>query len=200
MISYNFSRTIGSIYDQVRFQNPAQSREGHHYYNSAFLKDPGVALYLKLDVSADNGGYEIDGNTHHPEWVRSFYKEMHFLIASSHKVFLAITSGKFTKLSDIPVTAWKNLSNHDSCWHTTGVQQPITQMMFDAWDHCFSHMPEEHLREKLKSSGVDMEFDNSGGIIKFARITHEALDITDHYFRKITSVKPLIATIGFKEE
>jgi hypothetical protein len=202
MISYNFAKAIANIYDQVRRQNMVFCKEDKRLYaDNDFVKDYSVALYLVLVVSAENNGYEIDGNTPRPEWKRHFRKEMHFLITGDHRVFLAIVDGKTFGLKDIPLKSWKNTSNHDSCWRTDGVQSPITTMMFDAWKHCFSHMPEEHLREKLRSSGVEMELDDScDEVIRFVRIKHTAVDISDTYHRKITSVKKLTPVITFKEE
>lgn len=199
MIAYNLASVISSIFDQVRYQN--QVRDGNHYRtDNDFVKNPDVALYLTLEVSAENSGYEIDGNTHRPEWCRRFQKEMHFLMTAQCKIFLAITDGKWRSLSQIPNSAWQNTSNHDSCWRTDGVQSPIVKVMFEAWEHCFSHMPEEHLREKLRSSGVDMELSHRRGPIRFVRIKHEAIDESNSYHRKITSVKELVPVIGFKEE
>lgn len=201
MISYNFAAAITNIYDQVRRQNMVQDESGRYYADNDFVKDCNVALHLVLTVSAENGGYEIDGNTNHPEWRRSFRKEMHFLITGDHRVFLAIVNGKTFGLKDIPLESWKNTSNHDSCWRTDGVQSPITKMMFDAWEHCFSHMPKKHLREQLRSSGVEMELEEGGGeVIRFVRIKHEAESREDTYHRKITSVKKLVPVIAFKEE
>ena len=203
MISYDFAAAIAGIYDQVRRQNEVvTSYEGrqHVHYDNNFLKDRSVALHLVLEVTADNHGYEHDGNTHHEEWERHFGKEMHFLMTGNHNVFLAVVDWKWNYLKDISNSAWKNISNHDSVWRDA-IQSSITELMFEAWDHCFKHMPEEHLREKLKSSGVDMRLsDHGGGVIKFARISHEAVNTMDTYFRKITSVKPLKAVIGFKDE
>lgn len=202
MISYNFADAISNIYDQVRRQNMVLCKEDKRYYaDNDFVKDYSVALHLVLVVSAENSGYEIDGNTRRPEWRRHFRKEMHFLITGDHRVFLAIVNGKAFGLKDIPLESWKNTSNHDSCWRSDGVQSPITAMMFEAWEHCFSHMPKEHLHEKLRSSGVDMVLDESGGeVIRFVRIKHEANDHEDTYHRKITSVKKLTPVITFKEE
>jgi hypothetical protein len=62
-------------------------------------------------------------------------------------------------------------------------------------------MPEEHLREKLRSSGVEMELDDSGGeVIRFVRIMHRAMSNEETYYRKIISVKKLTPVITFKEE
>jgi hypothetical protein len=202
MISYNFSSAICSIYDQVRRQNMVLCNEDKRLYaDNDFVKDYSVALHLVLVVSAENNGYEIDGNTRRPEWKRHFRKEMHFLITGDHRVFLAIVEGKTFDLKDIPLESWKNTSNHDTCWRTDGIQSPITSMMFDAWKHCFGHMPEEHLREKLRSSGVEMELDDSGGeVIRFVRIMHRAMSNEETYCRKIISVKKLTPVITFKEE
>jgi hypothetical protein len=201
VISYNFAAAIANIYDQVRRQNMIRDESGRLYADNDFVKDYSVALYLVLTVSAENNGYEIDGNTHHPEWQRRFRKEMHFLITGDHRVFLAIVDGKTFGLKDIPLESWKNTSNHDSCWRTDGVQSPITKMMFDAWEHCFGHMPKEHLHEKLRSSGINMELGDGGGeVIRFVRIKHQGVSHEDTYHRKITSVKKLVPVITFKEE
>lgn len=202
MISYDFAHTIQEIFNQVRNSNMTKSSDGHFWYpDNDFVKNPDVALYMTLEVCADNHGYEADGNTHRPEWVRHFYKELHFIITSRYNVFLAVSDKRFSRATDIKLEEWVNTSNHDSCWRTDGVEGHITKMMFDAWDHCFSHMPEEHQKKGSRSDGVRIRLmDTAGQVVRFVRVKHEPKDPKDSYRRVLTEIKHLVPIITFKDE
>lgn len=126
---------IYSLWDQVM-------RQGRDALVPGLWDRPNIAMHFQVRVDVSNFGYEKDGSTHHKEWERSFYRVIHVLVTARHRCYVAVSTNEFD-VTRIPATDWKNTSNHDSCWHSDGLRV-IHNVMNEAWEHCWSHIPEEH--------------------------------------------------------
>lgn len=193
MQPYAYQNLIVDLFSQVRAQ--------HHYNgNKEFTLSPNNALWLSVEVSADNNGYEINGNTRNAEWVRRWYGECHFLISSWHKLFVARSDRKVFSFKDIPIDTWRNVSNHDSCWGE-GVKDALFQESYDAYDHCFGFMPQEHMRDKSHDANIEYRLGNIGGrTLRFAEIEFEQDVSRDQngYWKTLTKVTELEPVLSFQ--
>jgi hypothetical protein len=108
-------------------------------HNRNILSNCGILMSLR--ISCDNHGYERDGNTFHRNWRRSYRKNIHFIIVKHHSVFVVITDEYDWR--KIPMSEWKNTSNHDTCWRSDGLCDIFTETM-KAYHACYDHVPEKH--------------------------------------------------------
>lgn len=156
---------------------------------------PDVAMHFQVRIDVDNHGYENNGNTFHPEWVRSYHRIVHVLVTARHRCYVAVTHG-VAHVTEVLPSHWVNTSNHDSCWHSDGLQV-FHRTFMEAWDHCWSHMPKEH-QETPASMHKFCVFGSGFASVKplsFVTIERAPIpDARDTYFDRIVSVKPL----GFK--
>ena len=60
-------------------------------------------------------------------------RQMFFLFTGNTTVFVAVPDGddRWFSWKQIPLDAWKNTSNHDSCWRSDGVQSPMSTVYFE---------------------------------------------------------------------
>jgi hypothetical protein len=156
-------------------------------------------MYFHYTLDVENYGYEKDGNTHHADWQRGFIRHVHIIITRSHNVFVAVS--REYKLEKVDITEWGNTSNHDSCWRSDGLQL-IQQTIFDAYDYCFSHMPEEHkpapvamsLHPRLCNGFLE------DAVFQFVKVQFVNADPKDSYRKTLINVKPLKFEINIIEE
>ena len=180
MKSYEFAKVIQSLFDDWRHQKPDHRR----LHND-------VGMYVRLSMECENYGYEKDGNTRHMDWVRGSVCDLHFVLVKLHSVFLAKTDGRVS-LENVPLNAWENTSNHDSCWRTDGIQSPLTSAMFHLWDKSWERVPREH-QQVPKDACVDFALQTgciSGNTFGFVRVGRQHQD--DGYHWKLTEVGPLM--------
>lgn len=153
---------------------------------------PDVAMHFQVRIDVENFGYERDGNTHHKGWKRRYHRVIHVLVTARHRCYVASTQNAF-RIEEVPLDAWVNTSNHDSCWHTDGLGV-FHKSMTEAWDHCWSFVPKEH-RDTPASMHKFCQFGAgfaSPHVLSFVKIEREPLkDAQDHYFDRIKSVKPI---------
>ena len=60
-------------------------------------------------------------------------RQMFFLFTGNTTVFVAVPveDERWYSWKQIPLEAWKNTSNHDSCWRSDGVQSPMSSVYFE---------------------------------------------------------------------
>lgn len=173
---------IYSLWDQVM-------RQGHGALVPDLWTRPDIAMYFHVRVDVSNFGYENDGNTHHKEWERHFYRNVHVLVTARHRCYVAVVENEFD-ITRVPAEAWKNTSNHDSCWHSDGLRV-FHEVLDQAWEHCWSHIPEEHRRSPNQmhsycTFGAGLA---SPHVLSFVKIKRR--DTADHYFDGLESVTPV---------
>ena len=97
----------------------------------------GVVLRLNLSASS----YEDEGSYHAS-------RQLVILCTGNTSVFVAVAppDGRYFGWQDVPKEAWKNTSNHDSCWRSDGIQSPITDQYFSM---C------EEINEMRKADGLE---------------------------------------------
>jgi len=140
-------------------------------------------LLFNLDISISNYN-EIDFNERQYMW---------FLLTRNTSVFVAIPNMEddhWYHWTEIPASAWKNTSNHDSCWRSDGVDSPITSVYFK--------LTEEINRRRVKAGleevapGSMHQFSHlSSAVFRDMTVT-TASDRDTHnpdYFRKIISLE-----------
>lgn len=82
-------------------------------------------LHVSVDLRMSDYGFAEDGNTRVRDEVHRG-ATAHFLFCGNTTVFFALSGS-----SSIPGPAeFKNTSNHDSCWRTDGVHNPLTALFF----------------------------------------------------------------------
>lgn len=175
---------IESLYNQLL--HPA------HGLLKYWHADPALALMFSVHISQENYGYEKNGNTHHDEWRRRYNSTVHVIITARHRVYVAI--GGF-RWKTIPMTDWKNTSNHDSEWR--GGLSPIDQEISNAWDHCYRWMEDDevacaHMPENMYYPQPHVYMGqglSSSEPIKFVRVTRAPLEPRDSYFDQITAIE-----------
>jgi hypothetical protein len=132
---------IAVLADHFMVSNPQNRTDPTKMLTSTrHLRDGNVyGIYFAIDYDMHNYGYEKDGNTHHKDWVRNWRKTVHVIVTQRHNVFVCVKESRGTPtLED-----WINSSNHDSCWRSDGLSI-LDQVGFDAYEHCFGWMPDEH--------------------------------------------------------
>jgi len=75
---------------------------------------------------------------------RHEYGTIHFALTSSGYVSVW-TTGLVDEPNPmlVPSDQWKNVSNHDSCWRTDGVDTPLNQAFWAVANKCQDHVPED---------------------------------------------------------
>lgn len=151
-----------------------------------------LGLLFEVEISAENFGYEKDGNTHHEEWERRFFAVLEIVVTARHEVFVR-RHGNPVSMSK-GAGPWVNTSNHDSCWRSDGLRQ-IWETLVEAHEHCWSHMPEQHAKSMNEmhthcnvNGGVF-----SKGAVQFVRVKSQPGDGT-RYGRDLVEVR----RVGFK--
>ena len=184
---------IYSLWDQVM-------RQGRDALVPGLWDRPDIAMHFQVRIDIENYGYEKDGHTFHKEWERKFRRIVHVLVTARHRCYVAITESSFN-LNEVPAEAWINTSNHDSCWHSDGLNV-FHKLFMEAWEHCWSHVPEQHQEtpaamHKFCQFGAGFA---SPHVLSFAKIEREAIpDARDNYFDRIKSVTPVKFGLTIKE-
>lgn len=97
-------------------------------FRGNLIPDPwssNLALVFNVEIGVQNFGYERDGNTHHPEWERDFFRSLVIVVTARHEVFLRKSPAHVSdrEIDKIPALEWVNTSNHDSCWRSDGLRE-----------------------------------------------------------------------------
>lgn len=147
-----------------------------------------LALYFEVNINVENFGYERDGNTHHEDWARNFYRDLKIVVTAKHEVFVKMGAGD-----------WVNTSNHDSCWRSDGLRI-IWETMHEGWEHCWKHVPEEH---RVTPAQMHRHCTINGGCfskgaVQFMRVKTE-LKEGDHYRRVLTEARRVKFSVQIEE-
>lgn len=158
-----------------------------------FARNEGI--YFQVHVGSHCNGYEMDGNTHHPEWEGRAKLLFHVIMLSHHQVFVNLTeieSGPGFRAFGIPQDGWKNVSNHDSCWRdsfSSDLYETIYMVCDAAWANC----PEEITKAKGSyDERVELEIKHGllGAPFKFVRVDKQKDPEDDRrYLELITKVE-----------
>ena len=129
------STIICSLYEQIL--------DCRYSKNKDLPRNTGILFSVRVD--ADCMGFENDGNTRHPEWQRRMLDRAYVLITTDYKVFFARGEDCLSvSQRDLPEPgAWKNVSNHDSCWRNS-FDSELHEMCHEAADWAWELVPKEH--------------------------------------------------------
>ncbi len=195
MDTMDLDRMIADIANQVMVNPKSGARLLQDGEREWGVKAPLAAVYFRVQCRADNHGYENDGSTYHPEWVRTYHRTIHILVSERHNVFVCQTTD--TDPSIPSIDKWENTSNHDSCWSSDGLRV-FRNWAMDAYDHCWAHVPKQH-QIKPKDLSVFNTFDwfSGGRAFHFVKLTrNSAID----YRYALTSVTPMDYEITLKDK
>ena len=168
------------------------------YESQIYGKPPEVGLVFHVLVRGNNYGYEKDGNTRHPEWEKSFYQYLTVIILRTRKVFVAVSD--CSKWNEVPVDAFENITNHDSCWESSGFG--VSDLFYKAYHTCYPEsIPKEH-RPSPAQANISAEMSGmfqSWQLFDYAMVSHAPVEASNTYFRRITSIKKMDFTITLVE-
>jgi len=179
------------------------------------LEDDGraaLAMTFFVNLYVTNGGYERDGNTYHPEWERTYRKDLVVIITQYKQVFIGelISRNKYLFVDrralehHLDQFEFDNTSNHDSCWRSDGLAK-IDSILYDGYKHCFEHVPEEH-RPSMMEAGLDASLQEGlfGHPFAFCTVELERCPIKNKeggtYFKRLKSVKFLRHTVTLHQK
>jgi hypothetical protein len=154
-----------------------------------------LALQFDVRISIANNGYELDGNTHHSDWEREFFRLLTVVVTGRHQVFVrsrTVLTGSDGQDQPPLDTSWENTSNHDSCWYTDGLR-PIWDSMSEGWKHCWDHVPRPHQRSMGSMHHYCTINDRrDSGLIQLVRVEVETdPDCPSNYRKLLKSVAPV---------
>ncbi len=180
MITSFVTQLICDAYDQVRHSGSVMIGHRHSHYKNDFLDNPSLGMLFSVLVAADNGGYvSNDGNRHYPKYQRNVRKYVHIIITSQHRVYVA--ESDLPGYKDVPIKAWKNTSNHDSCWRSDGlraIQSTYFKVAHLVWGIA-SGLPKKWQRPPARA---DVRFEMNGmvtytgGPLCFVSVVRRVLD------------------------
>lgn len=143
-------------------------------YNESFTETtaPGLVFQLHASIGSHTNGESF-----------TVYRTVWLAFTRHTSVFVAVQprDEHWYGAKDIPVDAWKNTSNHDSCWRSDGIDSPLTSVYFEMCEevndlrvaagldsiapnsmHQFSHLSSSVFQEVMKTTVTDYERDTSG--------------------------------------
>lgn len=151
----------------------------------------GLGLFFNVEIHIENFGYERDGNTHHKEWERDFYRSLQFVVTARHEVFVRKSESHVEAIREDKLVAgqWQNASNHDSCWHSDGLRC-IWETLVEGHEFCWGHVPDAHqksMNEMNRHCSVNTGV-FSRGLIQLVRVETES-DPERSGWRRLVSLK-----------
>lgn len=78
--------------------------------------------------------FHVDLNISSVDHKKNLRHDVRFIIAGNRSVWVHISKFGQYSLKPIPITEWKNTSNHDSCWRGDGVERPLSTLYFEVCD------------------------------------------------------------------
>lgn len=182
------STLIEAIYSQFAFWRNTdvapENRQGNIKLEGIDSRTGGLHFVVSLRV--DDFGYEDDGHTYHAEWAGRSIKHLHIIVTRWHNLFAAV--GESHALSNIPMDAWKNLSNHDSCW-TSAMDSFISEQWFSAVEEAQAGRPEEFRKAPIyfsESAELSLTWFR-GNVFQYVEI--EKGDKVDSYHYSLKAIK-----------
>jgi hypothetical protein len=158
-----------------------------------------TGMHLVVGIDVDNYGYEKDANTHHSEWERHFRTYVHIIVVLPHRVYVALSDSGYLK--DVRPDEFKNIGNHDSCWHSDDFT--MGDIVFKGYHECYDHVPREHCPIPL-AANIDVRLSPlvfSEQVFTFVEVTRKNLpqDKSNgwNYFDALESIKVKPYRIAF---
>ena len=153
-----------------------------------------TAILFSVRVDAESMGFENDGNTRHDEWRRRMLARCYVLITTNYKVFFARGEDCLSvHESDLPTpSAWKNVSNHDSCWRHS-FDSELIELCHECADWAWENVPDEHKpRSYDERFDLDLSMSMMGNkvfrLVEVDYIPDLELD-SSGYHKQLTSIK-----------
>jgi hypothetical protein len=181
MHTYDIGNVIVRLYEQIRSSNQVYSEEDERYFpENDFIKSGNNGILVTVHAHCDNFGYEKDGNTHHPEWVRGYSMYVHIILTVNYNVFVATSNNRDPYA--VPLEEWSNPTNHDSVWREA-IKDAILAQVRKGAEFCFAHMPDKHLPYR-PGDEVHLTLERSwSSLFDIVTVGHEACGT--HYHRRI---------------
>jgi len=181
MLDIKMANIIQQLTDQF-LDRSVTTTMTDYLYDTGNMKRVGLMFHITASVAK----YSNDKDT--VETSRNIF----FLLCGNTNVWIAEQDPhkeerRWGGINSIPLDAWKNTSNHDSCWRSDGVESPLSQIYFDMCDEVNRQLPEED-----RVAPKDLSMFNTfgfGDIVKHVTIVHAAVEPTDTYRRKIVEVE-----------
>lgn len=174
--------------------------DGHKLNTPSAAKDNHGVLF-QFEVSAENFGFENDGNTQHEEWMFRKSLFVSVLITYPHLVFVSFVDDyELLRNSEKlpPIESFKCTSTHDSCWRSDGLRAIWIETMRIAAE-AQEKTPKEHQDATADYVRVDI-----GNFIPFMRpvvIEKERNETSWGYnLKKITLKKQVLGFVDKKND
>lgn len=132
-------------------------------------RDHEKGLVVSADIGMNDRGNEKRGT-------------IHFVFVGNTSVWFAYCES-LSRWDDIPIERWENTSNHDSCWRTDGVNQPLAKLYFDWARELNPHKAPRNI-EQFCTLGVLLS-----SPWEKVKVKHERLGDNSQYWRKIISIE-----------
>lgn len=139
-----------------------------------------------LSVNCNISDYSDDMNI-------NIYRNIWFLFTRHTTVFAAVDSmdDRWVCWNNIPLDAWKNTSNHDSCWRSDGMR-PLNETYFDMCEEVNAARVKAGLK-KIAPCSMSGYTTLGNTMVTEVRVTTKS-DKDSHnpsYFRKLVSINNL---------
>jgi len=151
--------------------------------NDGSIKRPGLVFQINANIFK-----YIDDQEGHS------YRNIFIVFCGGTNVFIAsqnttTAENRWHGISSVPLDAWENTSNHDSCWRSDGLDSPLSNIYFEMCKEVNEHLPKD-----CKCPPIEMTSLNNfgtfglGDVFQRVTVTHAA-DKDDSYRRKIVNIE-----------
>jgi len=176
MVYLNADNMICALVD--KFINRKHISHDENYRN---VVRQGLIFQLNMSLSyyTNDGSYDTS-------------RQVFFLYTGNTSVFVAVApeDERWYGWKNIPLDAWKNTSNHDSCWRSDGTHSPLIALYFEMAEEIGTRMEKYGL--VAPAPAKMSQFNNLQGSELFTEvhvITESDPDTHNpSYFRKIKSI------------
>jgi hypothetical protein len=100
---------------------------------------------------------------------------------------------------DVPLSKWKNTSNHDSCWRTDGLNRPLSEVYFRFCDLAQDCVPQHQRVAPMEVHTNCFAGGGALGIGSFFDLYHIWFNSTEDEGFVIKSLKPSLLKIGTED-
>jgi len=144
------------------------------------------AMVFQINAEISKYTEELDAHS---------YRNIFLLFCGNTSVWIASQDpredeNRWHSVQCVPLDAWENTSNHDSCWRSDGLDSPLSCIYFDMCDEANEQLP-----EKDQCAPINMSQHNRfgtfglGNVFEHVNVTHVGADRNDSYHRKVISVE-----------
>jgi len=148
------ANVIINLYESF-FRHSEANRSTTSTWSGFSLKYEGEAMLFSVSMSATYMPPKLDQEDLSDEELSKLwslerhdeYGTIHFVLTSPGYVSVW-TTGLVTESEPalVPIDQWKNVSNHDSCWRTDGVDTSLSQAFCTIVNKCQEHVSEDMRR------------------------------------------------------